>query len=235
MTLAFVALPTSERKIYVDEAAARRGLAPVIVEKDFWVCWLLSILFESSFRDGIVFKGGTSLSKVFGVINRFSEDIDLSLAPALLGLDEPDASSALSKGQAGKWMGRAEEACVTVVRDQLVPELSAVIEQHLGAAPDPWLTFEVDTTSHSPVVLFHYPTTQPPALEYLKRSVKLEFGSLTGTAMSWLSTCIELFGRRRRFSTRSTIGLRTRPRRIDSPATIPTRQRSRFTQRPLLP
>ena len=179
MTLAFVALPTSERKIYVDEAAARRGLAPVIVEKDFWVCWLLSILFESSFRDGIVFKGGTSLSKVFGVINRFSEDIDLSLAPALLGLDEPDASSALSKGQAGKWMGRAEEACVTVVRDQLVPELSAVIEQHLGAAPDPWLTFEVDTTSHSPVVLFHYPTTQPPALEYLKRSVKLEFGSLT--------------------------------------------------------
>jgi hypothetical protein len=50
--------------------------------------------------DRIVFKGGTSLSKVFGVINRFSEDIDLSLAPAFLGLDEPDAPAALSKGQA---------------------------------------------------------------------------------------------------------------------------------------
>ncbi|MEO7276222.1 MAG: DUF6088 family protein [Vicinamibacterales bacterium] len=40
-----------------DEAVARRGLAPVIVEKDFWVCWLLGILFQSSFRDAIVFKG----------------------------------------------------------------------------------------------------------------------------------------------------------------------------------
>lgn len=86
MTLAFLQLPSGERRPYIDEAAARRGLSPVIVEKDFWVCWLLSILFTSSFRDAIVFKGGTSLSKAFGVINRFSEDIDLSLAPAFLGL-----------------------------------------------------------------------------------------------------------------------------------------------------
>lgn len=179
MTLAFLELPAGERKVYIDEAAARRGLAPVIVEKDFWVCWLLSILFESSFRDAIVFKGGTSLSKVFGVINRFSEDIDLSLAPAFLGLEEPAASSALSKGQANKWMAGAEKKCAAVVRDALAPEISAVIQAHLGAAEQPWLTFEIDTHSHSPVVLFHYPTTQPPALDYLKRSVKLELGSLT--------------------------------------------------------
>lgn len=119
MTLAFLELPAAERKVYIDEAAARRGLAPVIVEKDFWVCWLLGILFQSSFRDAIVFKGGTSLSKVFGVINRFSEDIDLSLAPAFLGLDEPDAMAALSKGQASKWMERAETKCTAVVRDAL--------------------------------------------------------------------------------------------------------------------
>ena len=121
MTLAFLELPPAERKVYIDEAAARRGLAPVIVEKDFWVCWLLGILFQSSFRDAIVFKGGTSLSKVFGVINRFSEDIDLSLAPAFLGLDEPDATAALSKGQARKWMERAEATCTAVVRDALAP------------------------------------------------------------------------------------------------------------------
>ena len=72
MTLAFLALPAGERKVYIDEAAARRGLSPVILEKDFWVGWLLGVLLESSFRDAIVFKGGTSLSKVFGVINRFS-------------------------------------------------------------------------------------------------------------------------------------------------------------------
>jgi hypothetical protein len=179
MTLAFLELPAGERKVYIDEAAARRGLAPVIVEKDFWVCWLLSILFQSSFRDAIVFKGGTSLSKVFGVINRFSEDIDLSLAPAFLGLDEPDATAALSKGQASKWMERAETKCTAVVRDAVAPEISAAILASLGAVEQSWLTFEIDAHSHSPVLLFHYPTTQPPALDYLKRSVKLEFGSLT--------------------------------------------------------
>lgn len=179
MKLAFLTLPFDERKVYIDEAAARLGLAPVIVEKDFWVCWLLSLLFQSSFREAIVFKGGTSLSKVFRVINRFSEDIDLSLAPGFLGLDEPDEADGLSKGQAGKWMARAEAACTAVVRDTLAPEVSAGIEMHLGTGESPWLTFEVDAHSHSPVLFFHYPTTQPPALEYLKRSVKLEFGSLT--------------------------------------------------------
>jgi hypothetical protein len=179
MTLAFLRLSPEERKLYIAEAAARRGLSPVILEKDFWVCWLLGILFESSFGDAIVFKGGTSLSKVFGVINRFSEDIDLSLAPSFLGLDEPDAAAALSKGQANKWMERAEKTCVDVVRDKLTPEISEVVGASLEESDGPWLTFEVDASSHSPVVLFHYPTTQPPALEYLKRSVKLEFGSLT--------------------------------------------------------
>ena len=179
MTLAFLELPAGERQVYIDEAAARLGLAPVIVEKDFWVCWLLSILFQSSFRHAIVFKGGTSLSKVFGVINRFSEDIDLSLAPAFLGLDEPDAAAVLSKGQASKWMERAESKCTAAVRDTVAPEISAAIQARLGAAERSWLTFEVDAQSHSPVLFFDYPTTQPPALDYLKRSVKLEFGSLT--------------------------------------------------------
>jgi hypothetical protein len=179
MTPAFLGLSPDERRLYIDEAAARRGVSPVIIEKDFWVCWLLGVIFESSFRDAIVFKGGTSLSKVFGVINRFSEDIDLSLAPAFLGLDEPAATTTLSKGQASKWMQRAEATCTAVVRDKLAPEVAAAIGARLGASDSPWLTFEVDVSSHSPVVLFHYPTTQPPALEYLKRSVKLEFGSLT--------------------------------------------------------
>ena len=179
MTLAFLQLPPAERQLYIAEAAARRGLSPVVLEKDFWVCWLLGIVFKSSFRDAIVFKGGTSLSKVFGVINRFSEDIDLSLVPAFVGLDEPDAAAGLSRGQANKWMARAEAACTIAVRDTLAPEIAAAVEANLGEHTEAWLTFEVDAGSHSPILLFHYPTTQPPALEYLKRSVKLEFGSLT--------------------------------------------------------
>lgn len=73
MKLGFLALPAEERRLYIVEAAARRDFSPVILEKDFWVCWLLAVLFESEFADSLVFKGGTSLSKVFGAIDRFQK------------------------------------------------------------------------------------------------------------------------------------------------------------------
>lgn len=80
MKLGFLALPGDERHLYIEQAAVRRNVSPVVLEKDFWVCWLLGVLFASKFADALVFKGGTSLSKVFGVIDRFSEDIDLPLS-----------------------------------------------------------------------------------------------------------------------------------------------------------
>lgn len=99
MKLNFLQLPSEDRKLYIEEAAGRRGLSPVILEKDFWVCWLLHVLFEATFSDAIVFKGGTSLSKVFGVIDRFSEDIDLLLAPESLGLGEPELDASPRRHQ----------------------------------------------------------------------------------------------------------------------------------------
>ena len=84
----FAQLSVGERAAFVREAAARLDVLPEIVEKDFWVCWMLQRIFRSSpAGEHLVFKGGTSLSKVFGAIKRFSEDIDLSIAPALLGRD----------------------------------------------------------------------------------------------------------------------------------------------------
>ena len=69
-----------DRADLVREAAAIRKLAPEIVEKDFWVCWALGRLFGSPAMAGkILFKGGTSLSKVFALIERFSEDVNLVL------------------------------------------------------------------------------------------------------------------------------------------------------------
>jgi predicted nucleotidyltransferase component of viral defense system len=107
MKLGFLTLPADERRLYVEQAATRRNVSPVLLEKDFWVCWLLGILFRSEFAGSLVFKGGTSLSKVFGVIERFSEDVDLSLSPEFLKLPEAGAS----RNQASKWMTRAEAAC----------------------------------------------------------------------------------------------------------------------------
>ena len=68
MKLGFLALAADERRLYIEQAAVRRDVSSVILEKDFRVCWLLGILFESPFAGSLVFKGGTSLSKVFGVI-----------------------------------------------------------------------------------------------------------------------------------------------------------------------
>ena len=71
-------LSTQERKELFGEAAAKKGVTPAIIEKDFWVTWVLSKLFSNVELSRILmFKGGTSLSKVFKQIERFSEDIDL--------------------------------------------------------------------------------------------------------------------------------------------------------------
>jgi hypothetical protein len=62
-------------------AATRLGTAVQHVEKDFWVCWALDAMFNgrSSESPRLLFKGGTSLSKAFGLIDRFSEDIDITV------------------------------------------------------------------------------------------------------------------------------------------------------------
>lgn len=64
----FVSRPARERLELISQTAAKLDMAPAAIEKDFWVCWMLQRLFESSLRDSIIFKGGTSLSKVYGLI-----------------------------------------------------------------------------------------------------------------------------------------------------------------------
>jgi len=79
----------------VDRAGLFRATAelmqfhPVNIEKDFWVCWLLKQLYSiPEFEDMFVFKGGTSLSKCFDLIHRFSEDIDLAVDFVKLGFTD---------------------------------------------------------------------------------------------------------------------------------------------------
>ena len=116
MKLAFLELPRDERRLYIEQAAVRRNVSPVVLEKDFWVCWLLGVLFESEFAGSLVFKGGTSLSKVFGAIERFSEDIDLSLSPAFLKLPEAGAS----RTQANKWNAVRGQVSFSMERRRLL-------------------------------------------------------------------------------------------------------------------
>ncbi|MBR4395240.1 MAG: nucleotidyl transferase AbiEii/AbiGii toxin family protein, partial [Eubacteriaceae bacterium] len=73
-------LPGEEREILFQNTAAKMGMNAAIIEKDFWVCLTLDYLFHKcQWKKAFAFKGGTSLSKVYGLIDRFSEDIDLIL------------------------------------------------------------------------------------------------------------------------------------------------------------
>lgn len=175
MKLEFLELSLDERRLYIEQAAIQRNVSPVIMEKDFWVCWLLGILFQSEFANSLIFKGGTSLSKVFGAINRFSEDIDLSLSPSFLKLPEVGPT----RNQAHKWMKKTELACEVAVRTQIMPMLEAKVASVLGTSEQERLEFLKDLKTHSPVLLFHYPSSTLTGFAYIKRSVKLEFGSLT--------------------------------------------------------
>lgn len=86
-------LPESDRRELFRNTADKMGLNDAIVEKDFWVCFTLDYLFHRCpWKNAITFKGGTSLSKAFNLISRFSEDIDLILNWRVLGYSKSIAS-----------------------------------------------------------------------------------------------------------------------------------------------
>src|SRR5450432_2869510 len=146
-------MPAEERALYWRSYSERKGVPSFIVEKDFWVCWLLGRIFATpQLGADCVFKGGTSLSKVFGVIDRFSEDIDLGLSPTSLKL--PEAGT--SRNQANKWMTKAETACATAVRSQIGPAMEAAVASVLGKNERAWFEFQTDSHTNSPLLLFHY-------------------------------------------------------------------------------
>lgn len=180
--LRFLSLPAERRALAFEQAAATLAASSVMVEKDFWVCWLLGLLFtDAELAPQLVFKGGTSLSKVYGVIDRFSEDIDLSLAPAFVGADEVAFDALTSRTRRDAALARMQAQCGERTRSTVAPRLDAAITAQLGPRPDDaaWLSYEDDAVARSPVLWFHYPTAQATGFDYLKRAVKLELGSLT--------------------------------------------------------
>jgi len=84
---AFLRLSPEERRLACQQVDEQMRLQAVSVEKDFWVCWTLRELFAlPDIGQHLTFKGGTSLSKAWGLIQRFSEDIDLVVDKEALGL-----------------------------------------------------------------------------------------------------------------------------------------------------
>jgi len=178
----FATLPVKERELFFRQYQAKRGVDPVIAEKDFWVCWLLGRIFEQPrLADTCVFKGGTSLSKVFGAIERFSEDIDLAVGPASLGWKESDLDQAPSRTKREERVAKLEVACAAAVQATWKPLLEESVRAVLGAPAgrDGWLTYRFDEAGRSPLLCFAYPGALPRGVAYIAREVKIEFGSLT--------------------------------------------------------
>ena len=106
-------LPRDERRALFTETGASLGLDPFYVEKDFWVCWVLEVLFNNETTGPhLTFRGGTSLSKAWAVIERFSEDVDLAMSRPWLG-DASDPGDGGLVGVASQrrdggpvWLGR---------------------------------------------------------------------------------------------------------------------------------
>ncbi|MHB8837778.1 MAG: nucleotidyl transferase AbiEii/AbiGii toxin family protein [Gemmatimonadaceae bacterium] len=173
-----------DRAELFEETAAKIGVAsPVAVEKDYWICWTLDAVFATAFREALVFKGGTTLSKVFRVIERFSEDIDLSVDRVLLGFeDAKDPAKAASKSKAKNLITALRSACDAWVQG---PFREALVEKMSSRLTGTRVEIAVDGTDPS-TLYFKY----PPALReefygtatYIQPSIRLELG---GRAELW--------------------------------------------------
>ncbi|MDE6454818.1 MAG: nucleotidyl transferase AbiEii/AbiGii toxin family protein, partial [Dysosmobacter sp.] len=109
------------------------NLPEAMVEKDFWVCWTLDYLFhDCPWAERLAFKGGTSLSKCFGLIQRFSEDIDLILDWRLLGYKKDEPWAERSKTQQDKFNKTANIRTEEFLRETFLPQLQTDFEKLLG-------------------------------------------------------------------------------------------------------
>ncbi|WP_333626141.1 nucleotidyl transferase AbiEii/AbiGii toxin family protein [Sphingobacterium siyangense] len=90
-------LKTEQKRLVLDQLSNIMGLPAFVIEKDWWVCIVLKAVIATKYAESIVFKGGTSLSKAYQLIDRFSEDIDLIIDRHLLGFEDLDSKSQIKK------------------------------------------------------------------------------------------------------------------------------------------
>ena len=122
----FFRLSRAERLDALNAAADTSGLLPHLLEKDIWVVWSLRHLFAGPYAEHLVFKGGTSLSKAYNVIRRFSEDVDLTydiraIAGDLVG--DADAPLPASKSQEKKWSKEIRARLSDWASNKIAPRL----------------------------------------------------------------------------------------------------------------
>jgi len=150
-------LSTSERELFFRDASLELNIQFPIIEKDFWVVWTLERLFAiDDLKSHLTFKGGTSLSKVYGLIERFSEDIDVSIEKDFLGFqaEDKDPDKAKTKNKQRAALEALSSACASYVQNEMATALKEKIADSLGTTKG-WNLLPDDKDSQA--LVFEYP------------------------------------------------------------------------------
>ncbi len=167
----FLNLSRENRAAILADAAGRIGRSAPILEKDVWVCWTLKQLFTMPGRRPMAFKGGTSLSKVFRAINRFSEDVDVTLDYRGLEVGADPFAEGVSKSRLKKFSDKLKAAVQEHVTNLILPGLQSALSSPLVRSG---ASVEVNQTGEE--LRVYYPSALEAQGSYLKSSVLIEFG-----------------------------------------------------------
>jgi nucleotidyltransferase AbiEii toxin of type IV toxin-antitoxin system len=159
-------LSASDRSDLFAETARGKGITAAAAEKDFWICWVLLCLFEHPhLRQVLRFKGGTSLSKCFNLIERFSEDIDLILDWTEVTAEAPEAQR--SKAQQDNLNKQLNIDAQHYIRGTILP----ILNESMGEL----CVLEIDRADKHTINVC-YPAAFSDA--YLRNEIRLEIGPL---------------------------------------------------------
>ncbi len=171
MPESFLHLKAQEQSQIYRALAPQLARSPVVLEKDVWVCWVLQALFTMPDRLPMAFKGGTSLSKVFGAIARFSEDVDITLD--YRGLD--DFFDPFAEGVSRNRLKKFSEDLKSFVRDHahgvVVPHFQKTLAAEFDAG-----AIQLEVSDDGEQLRVHYQTVLEAPGDYVGNSVLIEFG-----------------------------------------------------------
>ena len=172
-----------ERRDLFVGAADRLRTNEQNIEKDFWVCWTLDALFNELEAGGprLLFKGGTSLSKCYGLIERFSEDIDITVFREDIGQPATvEELEALSGKKRNDRLEAIKAACQEYIHGPMLEQLSALLRQTLQTANLKADRARVEADPDDPdqqSLLLWYPTATTEGNAYIRRAIKIESGA----------------------------------------------------------
>lgn len=165
-------LEAKDREALFRNTAAKMGISEAVVEKDFWVCYMLDYLFyRCAWKDNLAFKGGTSLSKAYDLIKRFSEDIDIILDWRVLGygMDEPWKHRSNTKQDA--FNKEANNRAEVFLRDEFLPAIEKDLMKELTFP----VKCEIDPHDGQ-TIKFKYPNSFSDTA--ILQEIRLEIGAL---------------------------------------------------------